>query len=180
MHSPPSPNFALSFSARPIAAHPPPLIPPSLVPSLLVGILVLGILVGLFVVGLIMRNNERRRQKDIERHEYFYNLSCLFSMMIFEGMSFNDAYHLFDEMHQIHGDGRIQQDAAIQHTCASKKYDDTFRDQSPATRDDISDERDQLVCVTSRVFFLGLSIVKELLLRGYSVQLTDDNEGKLL
>ncbi|KAM7488510.1 hypothetical protein LguiB_025994 [Lonicera macranthoides] len=33
----------------------------------LVGILVLGILVGLFVVGLIMRNNERRRQKDIER-----------------------------------------------------------------------------------------------------------------
>ncbi|KAM7505575.1 hypothetical protein LguiB_004479 [Lonicera macranthoides] len=51
---------------------------------------------------------------------------------------------------------------------------------SPTTRDDISDERDQLVCVTSRVSFLGLSIVKELLLRGYSVRLTDANEGKLL
>ncbi|KAM7506621.1 hypothetical protein LguiA_017074 [Lonicera macranthoides] len=58
----------------------------------------------------------------------------------------------------------------------SKKYDDTFRNRSLATGDYISCERDQLVCVTSGVSFLGLSIVKELLLRGYSVRITVDNE----
>lgn len=62
----------------------------------------------------------------------------------------------------------------------SKKDDDTFRDRSPSTGDDISGERVQLVCVTSGVSFLGLSIVKELLLRGYSVRITVDNEGELL
>ena len=62
----------------------------------------------------------------------------------------------------------------------SKKDGDTFRDRSPATGDNISSERDQLVCVTSGVSFLGLSIVKELLHRGYFVWITVDNEGELV
>ncbi|KAI3774525.1 hypothetical protein L1987_49083 [Smallanthus sonchifolius] len=35
----------------------------------------------------------------------------------------------------------------------------------------------KLVCVTSGVSFLGIAIVKQLLIRGYAVRIIVDNEG---
>lgn len=40
------------------------------------------------------------------------------------------------------------------------------------------DLEEKLVCVTSGVSFLGLAIVNRLLLRGYSVRILVDNQGK--
>lgn len=43
--------------------------------------------------------------------------------------------------------------------------------------DDDEDEGRTLVCVTSGVSYLGLALVNQLLLRGYSVRITVDNPG---
>lgn len=42
------------------------------------------------------------------------------------------------------------------------------------------DSQVKLVCVTSGVSFLGIAIVNQLLLRGYSVRVLVDNEGRLI
>lgn len=39
-------------------------------------------------------------------------------------------------------------------------------------------EHNKLVCVTSGVSFLGVALVKRLLLHGYSVRILVDNQGK--
>ncbi|KAK7266085.1 hypothetical protein RIF29_18725 [Crotalaria pallida] len=42
---------------------------------------------------------------------------------------------------------------------------------------DDDDEGGSLICVTSGVSYLGLALVNQLLLRGYSVRITVDNPG---
>jgi nucleoside-diphosphate-sugar epimerase len=57
-----------------------------------------------------------------------------------------------------------------------KTDDGSIPNRLPTTRNHIDGGENELVCVTSGVSFLGLEIVKELLLRGYSVRITIDNE----
>lgn len=52
------------------------------------------------------------------------------------------------------------------------------RRQVPAANRNEYTADQKLVCVTSGVSFLGIAIVKKLLLRGYSVRIIVDNEGK--
>lgn len=60
----------------------------------------------------------------------------------------------------------------------STEDDDNRRRKIAANRKEyVVDQK--LVCVTSGVSFLGIAIVKQLLLRGYSVRIIVDNEGKI-
>ena len=58
-----------------------------------------------------------------------------------------------------------------------RRKDDEGRPRSlPAYKED-EDEEGTLVCVTSGVSYLGLALVNQLLIRGYSVRITVENPG---
>lgn len=64
-------------------------------------------------------------------------------------------------------------------SCAAvhrRKVDDGFRGQENAVPAGNGDVLDRLVCVTSGVSYLGIAIVNQLLVNGYSVRIIVDNE----
>lgn len=67
-------------------------------------------------------------------------------------------------------------------SCAAvhrRKDDDGIRGQENAALPGNGDVLDRLVCVTSGVSYLGIAVVNQLLVNGYSVRIIVDNEGEL-
>lgn len=59
-----------------------------------------------------------------------------------------------------------------------RKDEEEFKGVRVSTKGTDADDGQKLVCVTSGVSYLGLAIVKKLLLRGYSVRIIVESEGK--
>lgn len=68
-------------------------------------------------------------------------------------------------------------------SCAAvhrRKDDDGFGGRENALPAGNGDVLDRLVCVTSGVSYLGIAVVNQLLVNGYSVRIIVDNEGELV
>lgn len=61
-----------------------------------------------------------------------------------------------------------------------RKDEEQFKGDRVSSRGMDTDDADKLVCVTSGVSYVGLALVKKLLVRGYSVRVIVENEGTVL